>query len=244
MMDSSSFALAFSMLAALVNLGGLLVIRHYEAWGNKNSVLFAAFAAGFLIGAAILQVIPKALSMVGQMAPLLVLAGYVLMYCLGLLSAHKNGTSHMDKRAMALIPIFGIALHSFSDGLSYSAAFSVDVFTGVTAVFGLVLHEFSEGIIAFVLLLRGGFSPHRAMITAFFAAAATTPLGTAISLPFISQLSGVPLGSILAVTGGALLYVGASHLVPHVEHTNRRGSAFAFFGGLSIMVLMQLFHHS
>lgn len=242
---SNTFWLAFgfSLLAALINLGGLLAIRHFEDWGRRNSVLFAAFAAGVLLVASLAQMVPEAVAAAPVIAPYLLLAGYLLMYATGQLLGRGEVTSHEERRAVAAIPVLGIALHSTLDGVTYAAAFSVDIFTGVVAVFGLMLHEFPEGIVAYVLLLRGGFRPNAALTLAFLAAAATTPMGLLIAYPFVGGLTGMPLGAVLAGVAGALIYVGASHLIPHVEHEPGRGRRRAFAGGLAIALIVVLSHH-
>jgi zinc transporter ZupT len=118
--------------------------------------------------------------------------------------------------------MFGIGLHSFIDGVIYSVTFNVSIFTGALAAIGMVLHEFPEGIVTFLLLECGGYDRRQAAIYAFLAAAISTPLGTLVSYPFIENISRPTLGILLAVSAGALIYVGASHLLPEVERENRR----------------------
>jgi len=241
---SSSFWLAFgfSLFAAAVNLFGLLIIRRFEGWGRANSVLFAAFAAGVLITASLARLTPEALTAASSFGPFWLLAGYLLMYLLGQLMGRGDVTSHEERRAIALIPVLGIALHSTVDGVVYSAAFNLDALTGFIAVLGLILHELPEGVVAYVLLLRGGFSASRAFVLAALAAAATTPLGMLASYPLIENLEGVPLGRVLAMVAGALIFVAASHLVPHVEHESGRGRLRAFAAGVAVALLV-LFSH-
>ena len=107
---------------------------------------------------------------------------------------------------MGIIPMVGIGFHSLIDGVVYSITFSVSVFTGVLTAIGMVLHEFPEGIVTYVLLIRGGFSQKRSTILAFLAAALTTPLGTLISFPMISEIEKPALGALLSVSAGALVY--------------------------------------
>lgn len=47
---------------------------------------------------------------------------------------------------LGIIPMLGVGLHSFLDGVIYSVTFNVSVFTGVLAAISMVLHEFPEGI--------------------------------------------------------------------------------------------------
>jgi zinc transporter ZupT len=136
--------------------------------------------------------------------------------------------------------MLGIGFHSFIDGFIYSVAFSVSIFTGFVATVGMVLHEFPEGIITYLLLLRGGFSERKAMLLAFIAAAATTPAGTLLSYPLVSQIGRPLLGSLLSLSAGALIYVGATHLLPRAEQEHKRFSLVALAGGVLVAVVIVL----
>lgn len=81
----------------------------------------------------------------------------------------------------------------------------------------MVLHEFPEGIITYLLLLRGGYRDKQALVLAILAAGLSTPLGMLISYPIISELGPRLLGAFLALSAGALVYVGATHLLPQAE---------------------------
>jgi zinc and cadmium transporter len=128
----------------------------------------------------------------------------------------------------------GIGFHSFLDGVVYSITFSVSIFTGILAAIGMVLHEFPEGIITYLLLLRGGGSPKQSFWFAFLAAAVSTPLGTLMSYPMISRIDPSLLGTLLSVSAGALVYVGATHLLPHAEREPARYSLVALAGGILV----------
>lgn len=141
---------------------------------------------------------------------------------------------------IGLIPMLGIGFHSFIDGFIYSISFSVSIFTGYLATVGMVLHEFPEGIITYLLLVRGGFRPGTAMTLAFLAAAATTPLGMLVSWPMVSSISEQTLGALLALSAGALVYVGATHLLPRAEQEHRKFSLVALAGGVLVAVVIVL----
>jgi ZIP family zinc transporter/zinc and cadmium transporter len=104
----------------------------------------------------------------------------------------------------------------------------------VLAAVGMILHEFPEGIVTFVLLERGGFSRKKSIIYAFLAAAISTPLGTLVSYPFINRIRSSSLGILLALSAGALVYVGASHLLPAVESENKKYSILALVAGVLV----------
>jgi ZIP family zinc transporter/zinc and cadmium transporter len=233
-------ALAASLLAALVTAIGIYVIRRYEAWGRKNSIYFVCFAAGVLISVSFLHIIPKSFEMNAH-APAYLLLGYVLLHLF-----NRFVTAFVCERApdsaygIGLIPMLGIGFHSLIDGFVYSITFTVSVFTGVLAATGMVLHEFPEGIITYLLLLRGGFGERTSLVLALLAASLTTPLGMLVSYPFISRIDPPLLGSLLALSSGALVYVGATHLLPQAEREHRKYSLFALGAGILVAVVIVL----
>ena len=93
----------------------------------------------------------------------------------------------------------------------YTIAFTVSLFTGALAATGMVLHEFPEGIITYLLLLRGGFSEKTSLILA-----------------------------LLVLSSGALVYVGATHLLPQAEKEPRRYSLCALGAGILVAVVIVL----
>ena len=147
-----------SFLACVVTTIGIYVISRYERWGREYSAYFMSFAAGVLISVSFIHIIPKSFEM-NSTAPMFLLAGFLAIYLsnrfLNLYICHEYECADY---AVGVIPVLGIGLHSFIDGVIYSVTFNVSVFTGVLAAIGMILHEFPEGIVTFVLLERGGFS--------------------------------------------------------------------------------------
>jgi len=229
-----------SHLAALVTTIGIYVIRRFERWGRENSIYFVCFAAGVLISVSFLHIIPKAFAM-NSHAPVYLLAGYLSLHLFNrYINAFVCDKSVDQQYAIGLIPMFGIGFHSFIDGIIYSITFTVSVFTGVLAASGMVLHEFPEGIITYLLLIRGGFSEKTAFFLAFLAAAVTTPAGMLVSYPYISAINRPLLGALLAFSAGALVYVGATHLLPQSETERKRGSLFALGAGIIVAFIIIL----
>ncbi|MCP5276748.1 MAG: ZIP family metal transporter [Thiobacillus sp.] len=232
-------ALATSSVAALVTSLGIYTIRRFAGWGHRNTTYFMCFAAGVLISASFLHIVPKSFAMNPQ-APVWLLVGF-----LGLHLFNRFVTAFVCERdpekkeyAMGIVPMLGIGFHSFIDGFIYSIAFTVSILTGYLATLGMVLHEFPEGIITYLLLVRGGVGERRAMVMAFLAAAVTTPLGMLVSYPLVSAIDRQTLGALLALSAGALVYVGATHLLPRAEQERKRFSLVALAGGVLVAVII------
>jgi zinc transporter ZupT len=225
-------------MACLVTTIGIYIISKYEKWGNQNVVYFMSFAAGVLISVSFIHIIPKSFDM-NETAPVFLLVGFMAFHFFNrFLISFVCHDREFTNLSIGVVSMLGIGFHSFIDGIIYSVTFNVGVFTGVLAAIGMVLHEFPEGVVTFLLLERAGFSRKKSIIVAFLAAAISTPLGTVVSFPFISRIDRSALGILLAVSAGALVYVGASHLLPAVEKENKRYTIISLSVGILIAVVI------
>jgi zinc transporter ZupT len=233
-------ALLASSLAAAVTGLGIYAIRRFGVWAQKNSTYFVCFAAGVLVSASFLHIIPKSFALSAH-APVCLLAGFVALHLFNrFITAYVCEKGPQQYFALGLVPLLGIGLHSFLDGFVYSITYTVSVFTGVVATAGLVLHEFPEGVITYLLLVRAGFHDRQALLLSLGAAALSTPLGMLVSYPFVSRIDPPLLGALLSLSAGALVYVGATHLLPQAEREPRKYSLVALGGGVLVAVLIVL----
>ena len=230
--------MAASSLACVVTTIGIVAISRRGQWAKERSAHFMSFAAGVLISVSFMHIIPRSFEM-NPRAPTFLLIGFLGIYLTNrlvrLYVCQERECEPIDT-TIGVIPMLGIGLHSLIDGVIYAVTFNVSVLTGALAAIGMVLHEFPEGIVTFVLLERGGFKRRRAVAYAFLAAAISTPVGTLVSYPFINTIERSTLGLLLAVSAGALVYVGASHLLPEVEKENRRHTILALAAGVLVAV--------
>jgi len=64
-----------------------------------------------------------------------------------------------------------------------------------------------------------------------------------VSYPLLSSLDQKRLGSLLALSAGALIYVGATHLLPRAMQERKKFSLLALGGGVCVAVLVVSTHH-
>lgn len=227
-----------SFLACAVTTLGIVVISRYEKWGMDHTAYFMSFAAGVLLSVSFIHIIPRSFTM-NASAPLFLLAGFLTLHLFNrFLQAYVCQEVECENLTLGIIPMLGVGLHSFLDGIIYSVTFNVSIFTGALAAIGMVLHEFPEGIVTFLLLECGGFDKKKSARFAFLAAAISTPLGTLVSYPFIEKIERPTLGTLLAFSAGALVYVGASHLLPAVERENKRYTLLSMAVGILVAILI------
>lgn len=244
-MISATFwiVMAASVLACIVTTIGIYVINRFADWGEKNIIYFIAFAAGVLISVSFMHIIPESFKM-SRFAPIFLLIGFISLHLINrLLNVVLCHDPLCKEHAFGIIPAIGIGFHSLIDGVIYSVTFSVSIFTGTLAAVGMVFHEFPEGIVTFLLLTKSGFSKNKSSFYAFLTAAITTPLGALISYPFISRLDSSVLGILLSLSAGALIYVGATHLLPKTENESKKYTFLALAAGIGVAIIIIISGH-
>ncbi|HZD94328.1 MAG TPA: ZIP family metal transporter, partial [Candidatus Sulfotelmatobacter sp.] len=78
-MNPIATSILLGITAAIANgLGGAVVVR--KDWERRYLRYFVALGAGFMIGTAMLEMLPESIALVGKRAPLLLLTGYFLVH--------------------------------------------------------------------------------------------------------------------------------------------------------------------
>ncbi|MFN3835370.1 MAG: ZIP family metal transporter [Glycocaulis sp.] len=205
--------LVFALLAAGVVIATLAGLRFAAGFTRAHSPLMAAFAAGLLLTIAVLHLIPEAMEG-SRFALWMVAAGLAAGFLLQRTVRRFAGDA--DK-AVAMAPVFAIAIHASLDGLTYTIAFASDSFSGLAAGAGLLLHKPADAAVCFILLQRAGLSDSRAMLWSLAAAGLSTLLFAAVTAPFAGALSPALVASLLGLAAGVMIHVSAAHLFSHAR---------------------------
>ncbi len=122
----------------------------------------------------------------------------------------------------ASIAAIAFALHSAFDGFAIGVGFSASL--GTTSTLGVLAHKVPEGIALAALLLRGGITTSRVLLSAM-AIASLTPIAAIASRAWLGagSIDDVSLGRLLAVVAGSFAYVASADLLPEVAHHPKLG---------------------
>lgn len=203
-----------AVLAALANVvGGLfttLLARGLSVW--------VAFATGFLLATAVLDMTPASLASGATWGPLGILVGYLALHLLesttephhGVLSVDVHEHGHLPRATVAAV--IGLAVHTFMAGSAIVAGSTVAPELGVQIAAAIALHKLPEGAAVVALMRVAGHSRSRALLAAA-AVGLTTVLG-AVAVGWNAALA----RSVLPLATGATLYVAASQLLPMLAH--------------------------
>jgi zinc and cadmium transporter len=187
--------------------------------------VLVSYAIGALLGASLLEVLPEAVEMGGEIETVgqAVLGGILMFFLLEKLvlwrhchdevcEAHgSHGHGHDHGRSGAMIMV-GDTFHNFVDGIIIAGAFIADFRLGVVTTLAIIAHEIPQEIGDFLILLHSGYTRTRALLLNFLSGVATL-VGALIGYFALSMLQGwTPV--LLGLAGASMLYVAMSDLIP------------------------------
>lgn len=231
-------------------VGGLYLL--YGKWGTAKLLRIAVpFAAGALLAAAFLDVLPEALE-AGEVKTVLMaaLGGFLFFFVLERSLSwfhhhHAEGESHSHSRRNVWLIITGDTLHNLIDGLAIGAAFLISPATGVVTTIAIAAHEIPQELGDFGLMLAKGMRKSRVLLVNILSALVTV-LGASLVYGYGGELP-IPEWALLAVAAGFFLYIAASDIIPtiHAEPRKRIANlqtAVLIVGVIFVGVTSQIAH--
>jgi zinc and cadmium transporter len=215
------------LLAIVGSVGGLLtasvLLLFHEPARLRVVPALVSFAVGTLLGAAMLTLLPEALT---QLPPAgafgAMLAGIFTFFILEKLvlwrHSHENGDTHAHvHRSTATLVIVGDAIHTLVDGAVIAAAALVSLPLAATTALAAAAHEIPQEAGDFAILLAAGYSRRQALVLNLTSAGAGI-IGAAAMLLFGSAApDAVPY--VLGFAAGNFTYVAMADLIPHLHRT-------------------------
>ena len=253
-MSTLGYILLFTFIGSFGALIGGLILLAYEKFALKISHFLASFAAGVLLGAAFLDLLPEAIhegEEHGIDVLLWTLLGIIVFFLLERLihwfHHHEEHHEH-EKESKTTLPliIIGDTVHNFIDGIVIAATFMISIPLGIVTAFAVFAHEVPQEIGDFGLMLHKGLKRKKIiLVNVINAAAAFLGAGIAYVAGDIVE-SYIPI--FLAVTAGLFIYIAASDLIPEIHYEKRRKAAFLesmllLLGVTVIWVSVNLFEH-
>ena len=214
--------------AALANIVGAIAVTSGRRWSVRALDRLLAFAAGFLLSVAFVELIPEAIARGGRAAAIAALVAYLLVH----LTQHTFGRhfhfgeeTHAVTRTVSLAALLGLLLHTFVDGVAVASGLLVSGTVGTLVFAGVLLHKFPEGLAISSMFLAAGASRRAAV-----GAAGALGLATILGVVLTDHLVGLRAYG-LAISAGVTIYVGASNLVPEIQSRGGWETPVSFVAG-------------
>jgi len=249
-MDSWLLVLAAATAGSVLSLaGGVFLLVTHKA-GDKLQKLAVPFAAGALLAAAFLDLLPEAIHEGGEEVLTVTLVGLLCFFVLerGLNwfhHHHEEDQEHSHTRRNVWLIVIGDTIHNFLDGLAIGAAFLISPATGIIATVAIAAHEIPQEIGDFALMLSKGMKGRR-VLAVNLVSALVTIIGAVLVYGSGDNLP-VPESSLLALTAGFFIYIAATDIIPSIQAQQKRRlanlqTAILIIGVLFVGVTAELAH--
>ncbi|MCC6396519.1 MAG: ZIP family metal transporter [Bacteroidetes bacterium] len=233
--------LLYGFLAgAAVVLGGVLVVVRKE-WTARFQEYLLALSAGFLLSLVFVELVPEALHAVGAEAPLYMLAGYAILHLfehtiVGHLHFGEETHSEIMLSSVASYSTFaGLCIHAFFDGFAIAVGLQFDFLLGLLIFIAVILHKIPEGLTIASVMLAARHRRSTAFIASIVVGAAT--FGGAAGGLMLGGIDERLVGTAFAFSAGIATYVGASDLIPEINHSKNRIIPVLVFVGMILFYL-------
>jgi zinc transporter ZupT len=218
---------------------------------HKQLCALISFAAGTLLGVTIFAILPESSVACPWWAVVLALiTGYALFFliskhvhhvCPACAASHfdADATRHFSEIATALI--VALAIHSTTDGLALGIQGEIPA-TGATkwSLFSaLCIHKVPEGLALGSLLIGAGLQ-RAAAVGWVGAVEATTLLGGVIGYLFLTNISILWLGLIMAHVGGGFIYLATHAVIGEMLKHEKKLVLTSFALGVALIAVLNV----
>lgn len=240
-----------SLIGGLISLaGGVLLLRNRTS-ANKLAKYATPFAAGALLAAVFLDLLKDGIEESSVDTVLAAALIGMLAFFIGerfLLWFHHHHAHEDDKNNVSKsLIIVGDTVHNALDGIAIAAAFLISPATAVVTTIAVAAHEIPQEIGDFGLLLNRGMRRKQVLLVNAFSAMATTLF--ALITFALGNTDKLPVGFLLGLSAGFLLYIAASDIIPEIHENTPKHRLFDWqpllliAGVIVVAVSVQLAHH-
>lgn len=213
----------FSIAGGLISLiGGTLLLANKKN-AHRLALYATPFAAGALLAAAFIDLLPEAAHQGAiDIALYATLGGILTFFMLERFLRwfhHHHEHEHVQdgKKSDPKVPliVIGDTVHNFIDGIAIAAGFLVDPTTGIIVTLAVAAHEIPQEIGDFGLLLKKGVSRKNVIIINTLSALATAV--AAVTFFLVGQEVAITMDWVLGLVAGFFIYVAVSDIIPSIH---------------------------
>jgi zinc and cadmium transporter len=243
-MHTLTWIVGSSLAMSAIAWVGLVSVALNEEQLKKLLLPLVAFAAGSLLGGALLHLLPEAVAAsgpgLGTFLP--TLGGFALFFLMEQFLSwhHGHAVDANAKTPVTYLILLADGLHNFIGGLAIGASFIVSTEVGAITWIAAAAHEVPQELGDFGILIRGGWGKYQALMANFVSAATIVP-GALLAYYLSSDFD---VTFLLSFAAGNFIYIAASDLIPEVKHAQWLRSNLvhfgAFVGGISVIVVTRV----
>ena len=217
----------FSLIGGVFSLIGGILLLSRKSSAQALAKYATPFAAGALLAAVFLDLLKEGVHEARPDTVLLAAVTGILLFFFAERALHWFHHHHQHRGVpdpTAGLIVIGDTLHNAIDGVAIAAAFLVSVPTGIVTTIAVAAHEIPQEIGDFGLLLHKGMSRPKVLFVNVGSALATTL--TAVLTFALGSSENLPLGFVLGLSAGFLLYIAMSDIIPELHENSSEKRLF------------------
>lgn len=240
----------FSLIGGVFSLIGGIILLSNKKGAEALAKYATPFAAGALLAAVFLDLLAEGLHEAEAGTVLLAaLTGILIFFFLErFLDWFHHHHQHKEVKSQpgASLIVAGDTMHNALDGIVIAASFLISVPTGIVTTIAVAAHEIPQEIGDFGLLLSKGVSRAKVLLLNILSALATT--FAAVITFALGSADKLPLGVLLGLSAGFLLYIAMSDVIPTIHESSARKKLFdlqplmLLIGVITVGLSIQLAH--
>ena len=209
-------------LSLLGSCGGLLVAAVLVSFNARVRTRLVpwlvSYAVGALLGVALLDILPEALTLLAPQAVFAtLLAGILIFFTLEKLVLLRHCHTHECEVHGVTAPVLfiGDAFHNFIDGAIICSAVMTSVPLGISTAIAVAAHEIPQEVGDVAILLSSGYSRGRALLLNVVSGGASLT-GALVAFGAVQVIPAIR-PYVLAMSAASLLYIAMSDLIPNLH---------------------------
>ena len=241
-------AVLLSLVTAVANIVGGSMAVFQRSLSRSMMGNFMGLGGGFILAAAIFELIPEVLAMGTDYAVYIVLGFLIIFVSEHLLEQYLERRNQLNQSGheqaevilhpgVGLATILGLNIHDFFDGIAIGVGFLTSPSLGVLMFLAVITHEITAGFSIAAVSRAAGFSRGLALASAV-AIGLITVVGT-VFVFVVGELSPTMTGIMLGLATGTFLHVGASDLLPAAGRSPSRLVVFFVLLGIALFYVSQ-----
>jgi zinc and cadmium transporter len=242
MTPNALWIVATIILDGLAGLSGGLLS---ERWLLRHQAALTGFAAGAILSAVFLDILPESIRELQPYALTWSFGGFVTLAVIEWIIGHHHRHHHHNHGRLPSpsVPpslLISDALHNIGDGAAIAAGFLISIKAGIIVAVAVIVHEVPQEVGDYAVLRASDWRRGPALLalagvqlTAFAGAA-----GVMLAAKRIEHFTAI----ILSIAAGTFLYIGATDLLPEIHSGTTKSSRvermYGFLAGIALIAVV------
>lgn len=225
-MSVLTYIIIFALIGGLVSISvGALLLRS-RSTARQLAYWATPFAAGALLAAVFLDLLPEGVAETEATQVFYAALAGVLLFFVAERFLRWFHHHHQHEGSDPAVPLIvaGDTMHNALDGVAIAAAFLVSIPTGIVTTIAVAAHEIPQEIGDFGLLLQKGVRRKKVLLLNLFSSLATVV--AAVITYLVGSSEQLPLGILLGLSAGFLLYIALSDIIPTLHENPKTAKLF------------------